>query len=584
MELSVQNLFGLVIRSRLLTAPEAQAMFKRWQTEAKDSNSDTARFAKWMVGNGFVTEYQASLLARGRFEGFFLGEYKILDRIGRGRMAGVYRAVHPLGQTVAIKVLPPSKAKDPHLFGRFQREARLASRLKHPNIVGTFQVGEAGGIHYLVMEHLEGETLEDALQRRGKLPPEEAVRIVYQALKGLQYIHEQGLVHRDLKPANLILLPQPSEHAGTTLGSRVKILDIGLARFEIEEAPPVNSGEPELTTEGILLGTPDYMSPEQARDARSVDIRSDIYSLGCVLFHTLTGQPPFPDSNIISQMIRHASEPAKPLKDFNPAVPDGLQQILNWMMAKEPGKRYPTPERAAQALEVYLLAGGEAIGDVEIDPKMKSYLQWLEKSDQATVDLASLEPPTKNATIRLSQRSDRKTPAQEIAAVPVDNALAIKKKQPSPVLTSEAPSLSSSKSKPKEERPDRAPPKMRLKQAPKPGRLEGETDQPAPAAVGRPAKSLEEPVHEVRAETAQPHSLLPDYDVELIAAAPANKPAPFSLSNPRLARRDFIMFAVGGATVLLALALGKVLSILFPRRRQDSLTEQGENDLEGSQK
>src|SRR5258708_19663656 len=300
MELSVQNLFGLVIRSRLLTAPEAQAMFKRWQTEAKDSSGDTACVAKWMVGNGFVTEYQASLLARGRFEGFFLSEYKILDRIGRGRMAGVYRAVHPLGQTVAIKVLPPSKAKDPHLFGRFQREARLASRLKHPNIVGTFQVGESGGIHYLVMEHLEGETLDDALQRRGKLPPEEAVRIVYQALKGLQYIHEQGLVHRDLKPANLMLLPQPSEHADTTLGSRVKILDIGLARFEIEEAPPVNSREPELTTEGILLGTPDYMSPEQARDARSVDIRSDIYSLGCVLFLTLTEQPPFPDSNIIT--------------------------------------------------------------------------------------------------------------------------------------------------------------------------------------------------------------------------------------------------------------------------------------------
>jgi hypothetical protein len=186
--------------------------------------------------------------------------------------------------------------------------------------------------------------------------------------------------------------------------------------------------------------------------------------------------------------------------------------------------------------------------------------------------------------MRPSQWSERKTPAKEIAAVPADNALAIKKKQPSPVHTSEAPSLSPSKSKPKEERPDRAPPTMHLKQAPKPGRLEGETAQPAPEAGGGPVNPIEEPVHEVRAETGQPPSVLPDYDVELIAAAPANKPAPFSLSDLRLARRDFIMFAVGGATVLLALALGKVLSILYPRRKQDSPTEQNENDLESSQK
>ncbi len=147
----------------------------------------------------------------------------------------------------------------------------------------------------------------------------------------------------------------------STLRATVKILDIGLGRTLFEEG----AGEPGdlgLTAEGVLLGTPDYMSPEQARDPRHSDIRADIYSLGCVLYHLLAGQPPFPDTNIISQMIRHATETARPLKELNPAVPDGLQQIVNWMMAKEPAQRYPTPERAAQALQVFLAAGSAAVG------------------------------------------------------------------------------------------------------------------------------------------------------------------------------------------------------------------------------
>src|SRR5207253_4580653 len=130
----------------------------------------------------------------------------------------------------------------------------------------------------------------------------------------------------------------------------------GLGRELEEGTAPLDSG---LPSEGVLLGPPDYMAPEQARDPRAADIRSDIYSTGCVLYHALAGQPPFPDTNIISQMIRHATEPAKPLKDFNPAVPDGLQQIVNWMMAKDPAGRYLTPERAAQALQVFLAAGTE---------------------------------------------------------------------------------------------------------------------------------------------------------------------------------------------------------------------------------
>jgi serine/threonine protein kinase len=384
MELSVQNVFGLVIRSRLLSPDEARAMFDRWQAEAKDGAGNVAEFARWMVANQYLTDYQATLLARGHADGFFLDQYKVLERLGRGRMAGVYKALHRLGQVVAVKVLPPSKAKDAQLLARFQREARLAMKLRHPNVVRTFQVGETGGLHYLVMECLEGETLDDVLQRRKKLPPAEAVRVAHQALLGLQHMHEQAMVHRDIKPANLMIVPAGTPGpADTTLHSTVKILDMSLGRALSDESVDDGGGaQPHVTLEGTLLGTPDYMAPEQARDAHGADIRADVYSLGCVLYHMIAGQPPFPDSNVISQMLRHATEAPRPLKDFNAAVSDGLQQIVGWMMAKDPAKRYPTPGRAAQALQVFLAAESPPADAPPVDAKMRSYLTWLEAGDE----------------------------------------------------------------------------------------------------------------------------------------------------------------------------------------------------------
>jgi serine/threonine protein kinase len=384
MQPTVEALCNGLARSRLLQPEDVRKLHRRWLDEAGDRAGDTTEFSRWLVARRYITEYQLGVVQRGHGDSLFLDQYTILERIGKGRMAGVYRAVHRLGPTVAIKILPPSKAKVPQVLARFQREARLALALNHPNVVRTFQTGEADGLHYLVMEHLEGETLEDVLRRRGKLPPGEAARLVYQALLGLQHLHEQGLVHRDLKPANLMLVPGPREHSGpgqsdTTIRRLVKVLDIGTGRALF--ADDVNDqGQPfELTNDGDILGTPDYMAPEQARDPHTADIRADVYSLGCVLYEALAGQVPFPEANLVRKMVRHATEAPRPLRELNPEVPDGLQQMVDWMLAKDSAQRYPTPLRAAQALQVFLAAGSETLETGPLEPQMRAYLKWLEE-------------------------------------------------------------------------------------------------------------------------------------------------------------------------------------------------------------
>lgn len=509
MEFKVENLCGFLIRSKLMTPDEMQSMRQRWLAEARDAAQVTA-FLKWLVAKNYVTEYQASLLSRGHVDDFFLGEYRILERIGRGRMAGVYKAVHPLGQVVAIKVLPPSRAKSGQTLARFQREARLSIKLRHPHVVRSFQVGETKGIHYLVMEYLEGETLEEVLSRRKRLPPAEAVRLVHQALLGLQHIHEQGMVHRDLKPANLMLLPVPARGDGeTTLRSNIKILDIGLAReFFDEDAAQSDTDKHELTGEGVLLGTPDYLAPEQARDPRNIDIRADIYSLGCTLYHLLTGQPPFPDKNILNQMIRHATETPKPLQDFVPTIPEGLSQIVSWMMAKQADRRYPTPARAAQALDAFLMVTSEPVKALEDPPQMKKYLTWLEMSDAQP----ALAQPIPTATF-----APPKPPSGQNIPVAVP---------PKPPSSANIPGASA-----------KPPPKRKKRTGVK---------MPEPAAA--PAPAAANPLD--FSAPAPPPAFNPDeFDVELVEPPAPPKP---ERKGFKPSFRDVLMVAVGVAVMLFA--------------------------------
>src|SRR5262245_21395577 len=325
---SVREYCTLLKKSKLLPADEVERLHGRWRDETRGEDEQVDQFRKYLVHRRALTEYQAALIQRGRAENFFLGGYKILDRIGKGQMGGVYKAVHGLGQIVALKILPASRAKDQHVLGRFQREARLLTQLDHPNVVRAFQVGEANGVHDIVMEFLEGETLGEVLARRKRLPWAEAVRVVHQALDGLQHLHDRRTVHRDLKPTNLMLTPAAGK-PDTTWGATVKIVDIGLGREIFDERTPEGQVDTQLTEEGAVLGTPDYLAPEQAKAASSADIRADIYSLGCVLYHALTGRPPFVEPNIMALMVKHATEEPLPVAAFVPDLPPGLQAVLD---------------------------------------------------------------------------------------------------------------------------------------------------------------------------------------------------------------------------------------------------------------
>jgi serine/threonine protein kinase len=398
MEATVESLCTALVRSRLLTPDAVRGLYQRWLRELKELAPDAAAFSRWLVANQFASEFQIGVLARGRGDQLFLNQYKLIDRVGRGRMAGVYKAVHNLGQVVAIKVLPPSSARDPFVFARFLREARLARGLDHPNVVRTFQIAEAIGVHYLVMEYLEGETLAEVLRRRGPLPPEEAVFVVYQALLGLRHLHERGIVHRDLSPENLMLVGGgPNDCSGAT----VKILDIGTGRamFDEESEAPKFA----LTSAGEQLGTPEYTAPEQSADARGADIRADLYSLGCVLFHALAGESPFADKSRVRLLVRHASEAPRPLSAVCPDAPTGLQRVLDRLLAKQVASRYADPEEALQALAPFLPNVARGVITPQ-QPEYQAFLGWLQTQ---TVDVEpddSLDPAA--APARTSARRD----------------------------------------------------------------------------------------------------------------------------------------------------------------------------------
>jgi serine/threonine-protein kinase len=267
-----------------------------------------------------------------------LGKYEVLAHVASGGMAAVYKAVDPgLRRTVALKVLPPFLAKRDADLERFRREARLAARLSHKNIVTLFeyQYDTELDLHYLVMEFVEGIDLAQHIERKGQLPPEDARRILIQAGRALEHAFSRGVIHRDVKPSNFLLA-----QAGQKL--IVKLTDLGLALVQGED-------DFKVTRAGSTVGTVDYMAPEQARDSRATDIRSDIYALGCTGFHMLAGRPPF-DGGLGERVFKHLQEAPPDVREFSPTVSADFWAVLQKMLAKDPEERYATPTELLDAL------------------------------------------------------------------------------------------------------------------------------------------------------------------------------------------------------------------------------------------
>jgi serine/threonine protein kinase len=360
---SVESICNTLSRSRLLPRQEVDALLQRWAQSAGSASQDAQKFVRWLVANRTLTGYQMNVLQRGHADQLFLGPYKILERITRGRLAGLYQAVHSTGAVVALEVLPPSQARNPKSLARFQARVRLALRPAHPNLARTFQLGEVKKLHYRVSEYLEGETLDDLLRRRGQLSPAEVVRLGHQALLGLRHLQQHGLVHRAIQPGNLLLAGGQEK---TALTATLKILDAETTRF-------LPGKRPGSERSGANDPAPHrYMSPEQLRDTRTSDLRSDLYSLGGVLYHGLTGRSPFGEV----EAARAATESPCPPRQIDPAIPAGLEQVVLRLLAREPAQRYSDPAEVDQALLTFPLLGPEPV-PLERDPKVAAYLGWL---------------------------------------------------------------------------------------------------------------------------------------------------------------------------------------------------------------
>jgi serine/threonine-protein kinase len=334
---------------------------------------DAHAFAQHLLGRDLITPFQANLLLRGRAEQLLVGPYVLLARLGEGAMGKVYKARHHfLGRVAALKVFRKGllEERGPEGLARIYQEVEAAGRLSDPHVIHAYDAGPAGTAHFLAMEYHESIDLARYVMQSGPLPVEQACDYIRQAALGLQHAHERGLVHRDIKPSNLLVALPAMWKSGPPQGASpwglVKILDLGLARLSQTLRSSKN-----LTLEGHVMGTPDYMAPEQAEDPHRADIRADLYSLGCTLYFMLTGQPPFVGGNFLEKVNRHRTEMPPAVDRLRPDVSAEVAGVLRRLLAKAPEQRFQRPAEVAEALAV---AGRAPATPAEIFGDLETYV------------------------------------------------------------------------------------------------------------------------------------------------------------------------------------------------------------------
>ena len=318
-----------LIESGLMTKEDINIFLEGLPVDERPSDGE--HLAKLLFQRKKLTKFQTQAIYQGKTKGLVIGNYVVLDKIGEGGMGHVYKARHRrMKRVVALKVLPSAMTKTREAVERFEREVEVIAKLEHTNVVTAHDADEADGVHFLVMQYVKGSDLAELVRKNGTLSVAKALDYLIQAGRGLDYAHAQGVIHRDIKPSNLLL-----DHQGT-----VKILDMGLARLEQEVGPLDSTAAASLTQSGQVMGTADYMPPEQSMDTHGVDLRADIYSLGCTLYYLLTGRAVFAGDTLAKKIMAHREKAVPSLRVLRADVPEELDVVFQKMLAKRPEDRH----------------------------------------------------------------------------------------------------------------------------------------------------------------------------------------------------------------------------------------------------
>src|SRR6478609_4745345 len=355
-KVTTNKLVDLLKRSNLVDEAKLTSFLeKAAAAHGEAALEDQQKLSELLIAENLITRWQADKLLAGKHKGFRLGKYKLLGQIGKGGMSSVYLAEHEMmRRRVAIKVLPTSRVNDSSYLERFRLEARAVAKLDDPNIVRAYDIDNEGQIHYIVMEYVDGQDLHQIVVANGPLDYDTAADYIAQVANGLQHAHEMGLVHRDIKPANCLV-----DRHGT-----VKLLDLGLAKLTEDDQASLT-----MANEENVLGTADYLAPEQALNSHEADGRSDIYSLGCTLYFLLTGGPPFREGSISERLLKHQTTKPESIFKTRPDAPASLVEICEIMMSKKPADRFQSAGEVSAQLKSWLADRGRSIGGGTIEPQ-----------------------------------------------------------------------------------------------------------------------------------------------------------------------------------------------------------------------
>lgn len=405
---TAQDVVSLVRRAGLAADPELTEILADLP-----AGPDPARLLAHLVAAGLLTRYQADELSVGRCDGFWFRGYKVLDRLGRGGMGHVYLAEHAvLRRLVAVKVLSTGMQSDPAARRRFYREARAAAAVDHPNVVRVHDVDMEHDPPFLVMEYVDGVSVQAAVARHGAFAPGEAAAVGTEVARGLAAAAAAGLVHRDVKPANLLV----DRRGG------VKILDLGIVRF------PGDDTHPRLDPADVILGTLDYLAPEQAVDYAAVDARADLYALGATLYFTLAGHPPFPGSDLRYKIVAKQHSDPPPVHCLRPDVGPELSAVIHTLLARDPADRYPTASAAAAALAPFAAPPPNFPHRLFRSERPSTADDPPPEASSALPDTQRIAKPVSRAVVTV--RAEEERPTDELKKIPTELAMVPLPRQP----------------------------------------------------------------------------------------------------------------------------------------------------------